>query len=328
MKLTRRSFFGTTGLTAACAALPAAEASAAEAIQCGAKSFSYGPDGKIRIEVPGLKESVRVFVLGDTHFALRDARDDAYADNYARMGRGPDPTEAFASTLARAKKEKPDVILLVGDILSFPTIANVEYVKRELDACGVEWYYVAGNHDWHFEGLPGSDEAQRAEWIPKRLKPLYQGRDPLMSSRVVKGVRFVAIDNSIYHVSRAQLDFWKREASKGDPTVLFMHIPLWTEGWSAKGVSAEGGNLFTCGNPHWGAATDPYWKIERRERWAERQSAETFAFRDAVLSTPNLVGVMTGHIHRLLASCERGKYMFTVPANRTGSHFDVVLSRR
>ena len=314
MNISRRSFFGAAGMAAAAAAGGRAGFGAARPCPAGATSFAYGPNGKLRVTVPGLAGDVRVFVAGDTHFGLHDARDDAYAGNYERMARcSPDPTKGFADTLAKARKEKPDIILLAGDIISFPTLANVEHVKRELDACGIDWYYTAGNHDWHFEGMPGSDEAQRAEWIPKRLAPLYRGQDPFMSSRVVKGVRFVAIDNSIYHVSEKQLAFWKAEAAKGDPTVLFMHIPLWLDGWS----------LHTCGCPHWGAAMDPYWEIERREKWAERQSPSTFEFRDSVLSTPNLVAVMTGHVHRLLVGCERGKYLFSTPHNRNGDFLDV-----
>jgi hypothetical protein len=138
-----------------------------------------------------------------------------------------------------------------------------------------------------------------------------------MSSRLIKGIRFVAIDNSIYHVTQKQLDFWKQEAAKGDPIVLFMHIPLWQEGWK---------NVFTCGCPDWGSANDPYWEIERREKWAEKQSPSTFAFRETVLSTPNLAGVMTGHIHIFLTGSENGKYMFTTPANRNGKYLDVVFS--
>ena len=54
----------------------------------------------------------------------------------------------------------------------------------------------------------------------------------------------------------------------------------------------------------------------------------TFAFRDAVLSTPNLAAVMTGHIHTLLAGCERGKYMFTTPTNRKGDFLDVSFTAK
>ena len=278
---------------------------------------SYALDGKGRLAliVPGLKEDVSVCFASDTHLALHDERDNAYAGNYARMAKWPGDPTAFSKMLSKAAADKVDLVALTGDTISFPTLANVEFVAGELEKCGLDWIYTAGNHDWHFEGDAGSDDEQRARWIGKRLMPLYRREvDPLMHSRVVRGVRFVAIDNSTYNISAAQLAFWRSEVAKGDPTVLLMHIPLWTEGLDT---------VFTCGCPKWGAANDPYWEIERREKWAERQSDETFAFREDVLSAPNLVAALTGHEHRHICACVRGKYLFAIPANRDGYHWNV-----
>ena len=276
-------------------------------------SFAFCEGNALRIDVPGLREPVRVAVAGDTHLALRDDRDASYAAACERFYSWGGKPEVFENTLKKIKERNTDLLALVGDIQSFPSLANVEFVSQALKKSGLDWMYVAGNHDWHFEGVPGSDFEQRAEWIGRRLMPLYRGANPMFQSRVVKGVRFVMIDDSTYEITEEQLAFWKDEAAKGEPVVLLMHIPLWTEGWS----------LFTCGNPNWGAATDPYWKIERRQRWPERQTDTTFAFRDAVLGTPNLVAVITGHIHALLAARERGRLMFSVPCNISGAHFDV-----
>lgn len=314
--VSRREFFKTAGFAAAAAAsgcVSGTRNSSGSGRAPGASSFAYGKNDKLRITLPGLAEDVRVFVIGDSHLNLSDSRDDAYAGFYRRMSSNPCDTQTFENFLATVKKEKPDLLLLAGDIMSFPSLANVEYLKARLDETQTEWFYVSGNHDWHFEGVPGSDMAQREEWIAKRMLPLYQGRDPLMSSRLVKGVRFVAIDNSVYHVTGRQLDFWNAEAAKGDPIVLFMHIPLYVEGWG----------LFTCGNPQWGAAVDPYWEIERREKWAESLMPSTFAFREAVLSTPNLAAVFSGHIHHTMSAVENGKFMISVQDNRKGMYVDV-----
>ena len=279
------------------------------------KGYALQGDGRLTVDWPGLEGPLRFWVIGDTHFALRDARDEEHAEQCARMSRWAAEKGPFEAMLARAKEEKPDLLVLVGDILSFPTLANVEYVTGALAASGIDWMYVAGNHDWHFEGDTGSDLEQRDRWIGRRLKPFYPtDADPLMHSRVVKGVRFVAIDDSAYLIRREQLEFWKAEAAKGDPIVLLMHIPLFAEGWG----------VFTCGCPFWNAANDPYWKIERREKWrAEGPTAESFAFREAVLSTPNLVGVFSGHIHALMCARLRGQNMFSVADNRRGQVLDV-----
>ena len=211
---------------------------------------------------------------------------------------------------------KVDFLALVGDIVSFPSEAGVEYVKRRLDESGLNWMYVSGNHDWHYEGLPGTEMALRAEWTKKRLAPLYQGADPMMASRVVKGIRFVFIDNSLYEILPEQLAFWKQEAAKGEPVALMMHIPLYMPGYGPR----EAG----CAHPEWGAKVDPHWKIERRPQWPEAGHTQTtFAFREAVFSTPNLLGVFVGHDHCHMFAFDRGHVQCVTAANADGSFLDV-----
>lgn len=320
--LTRRTFLANGGA----AALLGATGCATVAGRARDKEFVLSPNGKkLVLPWPGLGEKLRIWVAGDTHFGLYDGRDAQYADNYRRMCWKPEVYEksaadakaAFEKMLADAKAAKIDLLLLVGDIISSPTLANIDYVTGALRASGIDWMYVAGNHDWHFEGLPGGDLEQRDEWIARRLGAFYQqGADPLMHSRVVKGVRFVAIDDSAYLIRREQLEFWKSEAAKGDPTVLMMHIPLYAEGWG----------VLTCACPFWNAANDPFWQVERRRKWrAEGPTPESFAFRDAVLSTPNLVGVFTGHIHVPMSAHIRGQNLFSVVSNRGGGFLDVAI---
>ena len=283
----------------------------------GATGYSLDAAGTLCITVPGVRENVRVFHVTDTHLPLHDSRDDAYARNYARMAGGGASKATFSQMLAKAKSVQADLVVLTGDIISFPTLANVEFAAEELRKSGLDWIYTAGNHDWHFEGVPGSDAAQREEWIPKRLLPLYGADvDPLAYSKVVKGIRFVAIDNSIYHVTERQLAFWRSEIAKGDPTVLLMHIPLWMDGFE----------ICTCGNPNWGAAADLIWQIERREKWAERQSAESFALRSNVLEAPNLIAVLTGHIHRWMSASHNGRLMFSAPHGKDGFACDIRIA--
>ena len=281
----------------------------------------------LNIAWPGIKEKPRFRVIGDTHFNYFDERDKEYAGNYARMsgvsGRNAHlpsqaPHKYFEQAVDTAKKDGVDAILLVGDILSFPTLANVEYARKKLDECGVPWIYIAGNHDWHFEGLSGSSAELRETWVEKRLMPLYKaGDDPMMFSRVVKGIRIVAIDNSTYLLSRAQVDFWKSEAAKGEPVLLMMHIPLYVK-TGPKGC---------CASPHWGAALDWAWEIERRPRWIEKATPETFEFREAVLSTPNLIGVFTGHAHQAFSMRENGQNLFSVrDCRKPRAYLDVAIS--
>lgn len=321
--INRRSFLS---LSAAAAALPvigaarsaSGAAAPAPAAPASKDFFVNWSEKRLVMPWPGMKESVKLRVVADTHFNYYDERDAEYAKNYARMC-GPKRGKArylpeeesfkkYWGVISGAKKAGCDAVLLLGDILSFPTLANVEAAKMLMDSAGVPCYYVAGNHDWHFEGLKGTSTELRETWVKKRLMPLYpEGADPMMYSAVVKGVRIVAIDNSNFLITPEQLAFWKAEVAKGDPVVLIMHIPIWVEG-------AE--DEYFAG-PRWGADVDPYFRIERRPRWPKKANPETYEFREEVLNTPNLVGVFTGHMHRYISSRSRGQNLFSVMSGRT-----------
>lgn len=264
---------------------------------------------------PLIDEEVRFRVVGDTHLTVNDARGDEFLQYTRRMG-GACPESAaerksFRATLAAAKKLGDDLVALVGDQLSFPSPAGVEFLRGELDAAGVPWLYTSGNHDWHYEGMSGTEAELRAKYEPKILKPLYaDGADPLAFTREVKGVRFVAIDDSTNEILPGQLEYWRKEVATGRPLVLLMHIPLYVPGYTV----ADG----PVGHPEWGATTDPYYLIERRPQWpAEGHTAVTRAFRDEVFAAPNLIAVCTGHVHVLqCATAETGAVQLSCEANR------------
>lgn len=112
----------------------------------------------------------------------------------------------------------------------------------------ISYRYIAGNHDWHFEGS-GPDIPQpelRRRWI-KKLAPLYAGENPDGYSVQAGGVNFVLIDNSANEISKEQLAFFKSELARGMPTILCAHIPLYVRGGSLG---------FSCGNPNFCATTD------------------------------------------------------------------------
>ena len=157
--ISRRTFFG----AGAAAALTGCVTGSRDGEGAAAtpKSFSLGQKLNLSLPRADVKEPVRVFVIGDTHWGFHDARDDAYAANYKRMAQWPAPADALPKALKRAKDAKADLVVLVGDNISFPTQANIDHLKQALSESGVDWMYVAGNHDWHFEGLPGSDIAPR-----------------------------------------------------------------------------------------------------------------------------------------------------------------------
>jgi UDP-2,3-diacylglucosamine pyrophosphatase LpxH len=244
----------------------------------------------------------RIFHITDTHLALDDERGVPFKKYSQRMGNaykinkhfetGEEITcaQSFEQTLQRASEQKADFLALTGDIFSFPSEAAIEWAFQKLKETGIPFAYVAGNHDWHYEGMQGSSNQLRETWTNKRLKPLYQGNNPLFAGYVVNGIRMVFIDNSTYEILPEQLAYFRQQVNKGEPMLLFMHIPLYMPGRSMG---------YGCANPQWGEKTDKNFKIERREKWRKEGHTETtFNFRKEVFNAPNLLAIFAGHTHR------------------------------
>ncbi|MEM9658704.1 MAG: metallophosphoesterase, partial [Planctomycetota bacterium] len=284
---------------------------------------SFAVDGnRVRFFTEAVEQPVRVLVAADTHLFADDDRGAPFRKFSARMagayhvtrhfqtGAETNPEESFVRLLEQAQEKNVDLVALVGDIFSFPSEAAIEWTLEQLEKSKVRYLYVAGNHDWHYEGMPGSLEELRETWIEKRLKPLYQEKNPLMAAYDVGGIRMLSIDNSHYQIVPEQLTFFRSQVKAGKPLVLMLHIPLFAPGRSIG---------FGCGNPAWGAAAVRNFELERRPRWpASGHTATTTAFHREVFAAPNLLGVFAGHIHEHSVDVVNGIPQFVADDNASG----------
>ena len=228
------------------------------------RTFSVD-DNVVKIYSPDVKDTVYLMVVSDTHLWMSDSREEPYRQYSQRMagayhvtkhfktGKDTTPEEAFEQTVERARQQRVDALALMGDIFSYPSEAAIEWATGILNRSGVPFYYTCGNHDWHYEGMEGSEEELRWTWIGNRLLPMFHGEDPLKYYVDVKGVRLVFIDNSIYEILPEQLSFIQKQIQSGVPLVLMMHIPLYAPGRSVD---------FGCGHPDWNSSTDPSYHRE------------------------------------------------------------------
>ena len=258
-------------------------------------------DYKATVEIKGLSEPLKVLHISDSHISVLNDSEKRYHPYGARMdaafnsvhnyktGEKTTPVKSFLDLMDTAKTEKVDLIVLTGDIVNNPSKSSVRFIHDALQKTAIPYIYVAGNHDWHYEGMEGSASALRRTWIDNSLLPLYNGKNPLYSSTVVHSINFVVIDNSTYQVSEEQLAFYKKQTQLDLPIVLLMHIPLYLHD-KDKG---------RCGDPAWGWDTDTNYEIERRERWPkEGNLPSTMAFVDMVKKSKNLCAILAGHIHK------------------------------
>jgi len=277
-----------------------------------------------------ISEPIKVILASDTHLWMDDERGLPYRQYSNRMakaynntthfqtGEATNPEESFINTLKIANESRADLIALPGDLFSWPSEAAIEWAHQQIDAAGIPYIYVAGNHDWHYEGMEGDLNGLRSTWIQKRLLPLYQGKDPMMATYDVKGIRFVAIDNSTYEISADQLAFFRSQVEEKRPLVLLLHIPLYAP------LKSMG---FGCGHPDWGAATDKNYIIERRPQWpSSGHTADTMAFYKEVFNARNLLAVFAGHIHHPSLEQINGIPQFVADDNASGAYLDITFS--
>jgi 3',5'-cyclic AMP phosphodiesterase CpdA len=301
--LKRRNFIA--AIAAGAAASTALPLSGCNTPSKNTNVFHAASDFHADIFIKGLQKKTRILHLTDTHISIYDESEKRYHEYGARMdnafldrehyktGEGVTSIEGFYELMALAKEQQFDLIALTGDIVNNPSKASVKFVKDEVEKTGIPSVYVAGNHDWHYEGMEGSADELRQTWINNGLAPFYGDNNPLFYSKQVNGLNIVCIDNSTYQVNEEQLVFFEEQASLDMPIVLLMHIPLYTP------KDGERGGVGTCGDPRWGEAIDNGFEIERRQRWnKEGNLPSTMEFVEIVKNNKKLAAVFVGHKHR------------------------------
>ncbi len=285
---------------------------------------------KISIFTKATVKSTRIFHITDTHLSIDDERGlkyqefsrrmaDAYRSNvHFQTGQKYSTKESFEWTLNRAKEEKADFLALTGDIFSFPSEAAVDWVLNKLNETGIPCAFVAGNHDWHYEGMTGSAMQLRNTWIEKHLKPMYQGNNPLFASYGINGVRFICIDNSTYEILPEQLQFFKNQINSGVPFILMLHIPLFMPGRSL---------AYGCAHPEWSEKTDKNYEIEKREKWRrDGHTKITYDFYNEVFRATDLLAILAGHTHLSALDVKNGIPQVVSGPNTTGYYSDIRIS--
>lgn len=254
-------------------------------------------DGRATIRIEGLARSLAILHLTDSHMAEGDARDPPTAAYLTRTRElfeqrtpgGVSARQVFQETLAAAARRGVDGAVLTGDIVHFPSHAGLDIVRQGLDGLGVPFLYTLGNHDWHFPHLPWCAET-RHEHYP-RFHELTGGA-PACQSIQLGGVRLIALDNSTYQVGVQQVAFLRRELATGQPCLLFIHIPLWTESLAPAVIETWQAPIVMAAAHGWTAETRARWKV------AETSASTQACFELLTGSeSDNLAGIFCGHVH-------------------------------
>lgn len=260
-------------------------------------------DSSATISVEGLTRPVRVLHVTDTHMAVVDERDAEHIatcrgasdrflhrhQNRDAHGKPISPEDAFTHIMAAFGSQELDLIALTGDIVDFPAQANVDYVLAGVEIAGAPMLYTAGNHDWMFPTLAETADqgVLRETWWPA-LARLYT-REVACSILDISGVRFLAIDDSTYQITEAQLEFVRKGLAAGLPTVILTHIPLSIATLRGPTIDMKESPIL-LGDPDWVLA-------DRRRFGVGEDTPTTLEFVRLLASAENLVAILCGHIH-------------------------------
>lgn len=238
----------------------------------------------------GLDEPVRVLHFSDTHLTRADMRDGARKVELAEARKKGFPhAEEVLRGACEIAKERGLPIVYTGDLADFVSQANLEAAKQftEENDC----FAVAGNHEFSlYVGEAWEDEAYRNQSLAA-VQACYPN-NIRMSSRVIGGVNFVALDNGYYLFDAEQLAFLKQEARRGLPMVLMMHVPLYDHALYEYELSRVPGCAYLTGVPE--ELMTHYEDYRYRQQKPDAITLETMAY---IAEEPLVKAILTGHLH-------------------------------
>ncbi len=173
----------------------------------------------------GAEEPFCVVHISDTHLTYADMRDGErkvlLSEHRRKCFPDAEETLLFASNTA---KEMGIPIVHTGDLIDFVSLMNLEKVKSFSEENDL--FMAAGNHEFSLYVGEAKEDADYRNQSIDAVQSSFKN-NIRMSSRIIGGVNFVALDNGYYLFEKEQFDFLKKEVEKGLPIVLLLHSPLY-----------------------------------------------------------------------------------------------------
>lgn len=251
------------------------------------------------VAIPGLPRELHLLHITDSHLTLSDGREPADVQEMAAQRTGafaghigqPEPLttgEILEAQLQMANELKVDSVVLTGDIIDFPSAANLDRIGQLFAQLEARLLYTVGNHDWCFPHQPFDDQTRLDAYY--RHFGQWSSRAPGCEILELDGVGCMALDDSNYQVTEEQFAAVRERAAQG-PCLLFMHIPLYIPALAGQVVEVWRSPIML------GAEG---WEQQARKDWGVRDhDPSTIAFRDWLYSedSSNIKAIFCGHVH-------------------------------
>lgn len=238
------------------------------------------------LEIPGLTKEYTFLYVTDTHMVVPDEADsdkvEAYADlRFDEFQNEEDVSSAeqFGAWVEYANEQQADALLLGGDIIDYPSDANIEHLEDNLELLNMPYLYALGNHDWTFPWEYMTHYGEET-YLPM-LEP-YMQSDSAIHHLEFEDLILVAVDNSANQVAPEALEEYRKILQQGKPVIVMLHVPLLTQSVLTK-AKAVWDSAVVLGGGNFGGI------------YPDETSTEFIALTTAEESP--VVAVLAGHVH-------------------------------
>lgn len=256
-----------------------------------------------QISIEGIEADYNIWFLADSHIIVQDGSESAEVAAYAaeraagfENDLGVSSDKIFTEFIDEANKKMPDIVIFGGDIIDFPSEANVAFLQSQLARLKVPYMFAMGNHDWTFP-WEYMTETGATTYRPMLEKSMFGNftSDALANHTLVSAMGnsyvfiaefedlvLLAVDDSSNQVAAECLEGIEKAYSYNKPIILVQHVPFSTEKLIAK-AKEEWGNPVTLGmQVHGGIAPNEV----SANLWEKTHS------EDALIKL-----VLAGHVH-------------------------------
>jgi len=211
---------------------------------------------EVVLEVPELTKEYTFLYVTDTHIVVLDELDSDKVEEYADVrfdefqnAEDISSAELFEEWITYANLNRVDALLLGGDIIDYPSVANIEHLEENLEKLTVPYLYALGNHDWTF---PWEYMTQYGEetYLPM-LEP-YMQSDSAIHELELDEIIVVAVDNSANQIAPEAMEEYRQILQKGKPVIVMLHVPLLTQSVLTKAKEVWGDSKVVLGGGNYG----------------------------------------------------------------------------
>lgn len=238
------------------------------------------------LSVPGIKKDYSFLFLADTHVISLDGTESTKIMGNAaprtklfRDSEGTESYKNFPKWVEYANESDTDMVLLGGDIIDFPSTANLEFLTKNLNLLNKPYCYTLGNHDWTYP-WEYMTETGREKYRP--LFAAFTKNNPAASITEYEELVILCVDNSSNQVEAEALPIVEEALSMGKPVIVMLHVPFSTETLIERAVKV------------WNSPVS----IGMGNKGGIYPNADTTAFQEKILDEASpVVCILAGHVH-------------------------------